>query len=62
MNTKLKADLEAHIAAWMDANCDCANWPKEWVYDDLAKDMAAAASFVFDAGVKAQQFANTQDA
>ena len=57
MNTRLLAELEKAIEVWMNENCEADDWPNAYVYDDEAKDMAKAASLVFDASVRGQAFA-----
>ena len=54
MNTRLLAELENAIQAWMNENCGEDDWPNAYVYDGQAVDMAKAASLVFDASVRGQ--------
>ena len=41
----------------MDDHCKDDEWPEAYVYEHQAKDMAKAATLVFDASVKGQKFA-----
>ena len=46
----------------MDDNCEEHEWPDGFVYSDEVEDMALAASLVFDASVKGQDFAKAESA
>lgn len=62
MKKKLLCSLEDHIQKWMDDNCEEHEWPDGFVYSDEVEDMALAASLVFDASVKGQDFAKAESA
>lgn len=58
MNTRLLAELESKIQAWMDACCEDSDWPCHTVTSDQAVAiMAKAAALVFDASHEGQSFA-----
>lgn len=61
MNTELKAKIEKAIDKTINDNCEDNLWDG-YIHPELVQQMANAAEQVFDATMKAQEFAKAQDA
>jgi hypothetical protein len=61
MDSHLFVALEDAIEAWMIKHCERDEWPRVYVYENQARDMAKAAALVFDASMKGQEFMEAED-
>jgi len=59
MNTKLKSLIEEAIDKTINDNCEDDLWDG-YIHPELVQQMASAAEQVFDATMKAQEFAKAQ--
>ena len=59
MNTKLKSLIEEAIDKTINDNCEVNLWDG-YIHPELVQQMTNAAEQVFDATMKAQEFAATQ--
>jgi hypothetical protein len=60
MKPKHFASLVAVLEKWLDSTTAGDDLTSQYIYNDLAEDMAKASALVFDASEKGQEFHENQ--